>query len=61
MFAVKQINGQQDTKHMEYNGVYSMELESLTSFQNKAYSKNWPNLNTGEYHLEIVKAEIEAF
>ena len=42
---------------------YSMELENLALlFWNKAFPRNLLDLNTGEiYHLDIVKAEIEAF
>ena len=32
----------------------------LAPLQNKTFSKNRLNFNTGEYRLDIVKAEIEA-
>ena len=45
---------------MEYR-LYSTLLESLPFFRIKPLSKNQLNLNTGEYRLDIVKAEIEPF
>ena len=42
--------------YMEYRLYIVLEFPS---FWNKTFSKNQLNLNTGEYRLDIIKAEIE--
>ena len=44
---------------MEYRLYNTAGMLALLS--NKAFIQNRLNLNTGEYRLDIVKAEIEAF
>ena len=45
---------------MEYR-LYSITGKLALLSGIKPLSKNRLNLNTGKYHLDIVKAEIEAF